>query len=194
MSRAAISTTTLMLLAAWAPGATAQVFDFEAGADGWEPISGQWAVEDGRYVQSDASTPAYRMSLVGEPWEQGRIEADATPLTDNHNGNVGASFGLVAKHVDDKHWCAARFGSYGRCSLRIQGSEVGVVDLGTCLPDPGTTYHPSVILRGGLVAIALDGVIMGIFHDPFPGQAGRPGLFTETECAFDNVRIEGGNE
>ncbi len=31
---------------------------------------------------------------------------------------------------------------------------------------------------------------MGIFRDPFEGEAGRPGLFTETECAFDNVRIE----
>ena len=107
--------------------AQAQDFDFEAGAEGWEPVTGQWAVEGGRYLQTDASTPAYRMSLVGEPWEQGSIEADATPLSENHNGNVGASFGLVVKHVDGEHWCAARFGSYGRCSLRIVGAEVGVL-------------------------------------------------------------------
>jgi hypothetical protein len=155
----------VLLAALSASAACAQVveYDFDDGdIAAWEPVKGEWVARDGAYVQRDVSDPSYRYSLAPDAWREGVIEADATPLQVNHISNVGASFGLVVKYRDAEHWYAARFGSYGGVSF----------------------------LRNGYLAVVLDGGVMGIFRDPFEGEAGRPGLFTETECAFDNVRIE----
>jgi len=184
----------LMALVMCAGACCAQVVehDFDDGdVSAWEPIVGEWRAQDGRYLQSDASTPAYRYSVTGEPWAEGTIEADAVALEYNRNGNVGASFGLMVKFIDNETWCAARFGSYGGCSLRVVGTpEPRGVKLGSFQPELGRSYHPKVILRNGLLALALDGVVIAILEHPLPDQAGRPGLFTETRCTFDNVRID----
>ena len=173
--------------------ACAQVveYDFDDGdIAAWESVKGEWVARDGAYVQRDVSDPSYRYSLAPDAWSEGVIEIDATPLQVNHISNVGASFGLVVKYLDAERWCAVRFGSYGGVSLRIMAEDSEVIKLGSLLPQPDVTYHPKVILRGGYLAVVFDGGVMGIFRDPFAGEAGRPGLFTETECAFDNVRIE----
>jgi hypothetical protein len=184
----------LMMMTLCAAECQAQVaehhFD-DADLSAWEPAAGEWQAEDGAYLQSDASSPAYRYSVTGEPWTEGSIEADAVALEFNENGGVGASFGLMVKLIDAETWCAARFGSYGGCSLRVLGTaEPRGVRLGHLQPEVGRTYHPKVILRNGLLAVILDGTVLAILEDPFAGQAGRPGLFTETRCRFDNVRIE----
>ncbi len=172
--------TSLTALALYAGVYSAAVADdnFDDGdASAWEPLVGEWNADEGAYLQSDASTPAYKYSVTGEPWSEGAIEADATPLEFNRNGNVGASFGLMVKFIDGHTWCAARFGSYGGCSLRVVGTpEPRGVKLGHFEPQVGRTYHPKVILRNGLLALALDGLVIAILEDPFPDQAGRPGL------------------
>lgn len=173
--------------------ACAQVveYDFDDGdITAWEPVKGEWVAQDGAYVQRDVSDPGYRFSLAPDAWHEGVIEADATPLQVNRNHNVGATFGLVVKYRDAEHWYAVRFGSYGGVNLRIVAEDSEVISVGSLRPEPGVTRHAKVILRGGYLAIILDGGVMGIFRDPFAGEAGRPGLFTETECAFDNARIE----
>ncbi len=184
----------LTALALCAVSSCAQVIEhnFDDGdVSAWEPINGEWAAHEGTYLQSDASTPAYKYSVTGEPWSEGAIEADAVALEVNKHGNVGATFGLMVKLIDEETWCAARFGSYGGCSLRVVGTpEPRGVKLGSFQPELGKTYHPKVVLRNGLLALALDGLVIAILEDPFAGQAGRPGLFTETRCEFDNVRIE----
>lgn len=191
MGVAAAALLTLTLCAAQCP-AQANEHDFDDGdVSAWEPVAGEWQAEDGAYLQADASSPAYRYSLTGEPSTQGSIEADAVALEHNENGGVGASFGLMVKFIDAETWCAARFGSYGGCSLRVLGTaEPRGVRLGQLQPEVGRSYHPKVILRNGLLAVILDGTVLAILEDPFAGQAGRPGLFTETRCRFDNVRIE----
>jgi len=157
----------------------------------WKPIVGQWQADDGGYLQHDASSHEYKYSVVEQPWTEGAIEADAVALEVNKHGNVGATFGLMVKFIDSDTWCAARFGSYGGCSLRVVGTpEPRGVKIGSFQPELGKTYHPKVILRKGLLALALDGLVIAILEDPFADQAGRPGLFTETRCDFDNVRIE----
>jgi len=173
--------------------ACAQVveYDFDDGdITAWEAVKGEWVARDGAYVQSDASDASYKYSLAPDAWHEGVIEADATPLQVNHSGNVGASFGLMVKYRDADHWYALRFGSYGGVSLRIVAEASEVIGIGSLQPEPGVTRHAKVILRNGYLAVVLDGGVMGIFRDPFEGEAGRPGLFTETECAFDNVRVE----
>ncbi len=166
-------------------------YRFEDGTLGaWRPLAGEWSVRDGGLLQSDASSPAYRHILAPDPWIEGTIEAKATPLVANRNGNVGASFGLVAKYLDDGRWCAVRYGSYGGLSLLVHGPEPQIVKLGSLAPVPGEARHAKVILRAGYLAIALDDVVLAIVHDPFADQPGRPGLFTETACRFDHVCLE----
>ncbi len=160
-------------------------------ADRWLSLSGEWAVEDGAWVQSDASSPAYRMSLFEQSWREGAIGVTATPLERSLDGQVGASFGLVVKYVDDDRWCVARFGSYGSCNLLV--SRPGgrhSVRVGYFEPQPGRSYRVRVIVRNGMVALARDGLVISVLQDPFPDHTGRPGLFTETRCRFDDVRIE----
>lgn len=167
-----------------------QGFD-EGRADRWEPISGSWAVADGAYLQSDASSPEYRYALFDRPWRAGTLSVTATPLERNSTGNVGASFGVVVKHLAEDRWCFARFGSYGSCTLLISEPEGRrAVQFGRLSPAPGQQYRVRVILRDGMIALARDGLAVAILHDPFPGEAGRAGLFTETRCRFDDVRIE----
>ncbi len=188
-----IAAMALALLAGSSARAQAQVIEesFDAGAACWEGIAGDWRVEEGADLQADASSPAYRMSLLDSPWREGSIEATATALERNRNGNVGATFGLVIKHIDEQHWCIARFGSYGRCSLLIRrGEEKQRVNLGGFSPEIGHPYRVGAIVGGGLIAVVREGVAIAILDDPFPGEAGRPGLFTETRCRFDDVRIE----
>jgi len=127
--------------------------------------------------------------VTGQPWQEGTIEANATALQYNKNGNVGASFGIMVKYLDEKNWCAARFGSYNACSLLVVAPEGQVLRLGHFEPEVGRPYHPKVILRNGLIALIVDGTAIAILEDPFPDQTGRPGLFTETHCSFDNVKI-----
>ncbi len=186
---------TLMLAAlACAIAARAEVVEerFDDGrADRWQALSGEWLVEDGAFAQTDASSPEYRMALFERPWREGTLEVVATPLERNPNGNVGASFGVVVKHLADDRWCIARFGSYGTCNLLISRPEGRrAVHVGHFAPAPGRAYRVRVIVHGGMVALARDGVVMAVLDDPFPGELGRPGLFTETRCRFDDVRIE----
>ncbi|MEA3403134.1 MAG: hypothetical protein U9R79_17970 [Armatimonadota bacterium] len=186
----------MMVLAAAAVCAAAgaevieQSFD-DGDAARWEAVSGEWAVEDGAFVQTDASSPDYRFAVFDSQLTEGSIEVTATPLERNRNGNVGASFGLVVKYLDDGRWCAARFGSYGSCSLLIRGPGAkGRVTFGHFEPEPGQDYRVRVILRDGMIAISREGLVIAILEDPFPDAPGRPGLFTETRCRFDDVRIE----
>lgn len=164
---------------------------FDDGAARWEPVGGDWQVEDGVYVQRDASSPDYRMSLFDAPWREGTLKMTATALERNDNGRVGASFGVVVKYIDEDNWCIARFGSYGSCNLLVNRPDgKDRINLGGFSPQIGQSYRAGVILREGLLAIVREGVVLAIFEDPFPDQSGRPGLFTETHCAFDDVRIE----
>ncbi|MGC9317237.1 MAG: hypothetical protein ACP5KN_04285 [Armatimonadota bacterium] len=186
----------LMSLAAAAvcAAAGAEVIEerFDDGdASRWEPVHGDWVAQEGALVQTDASTPDYRFVLFDSALSEGSIEVTATPLERNLNGNVGASFGLVVKYLDDGRWCAARFGSYGSCSLLIRGpGESGRVTVGHLQPEVGRQYRGRVILRDGMIAISREGLVIAILQDPFPDAPGRPGLFTETRCSFDDVRIE----
>jgi len=167
-----------------------QGFD-DGRADRWDPLSGAWAVAEGAYVQADASSPAYRISLFDRPWRAGLLSVTATPLERNPNGNVGASFGVVVKRLAEDRWCIARFGSYGTCNLLISEPEGRrAVQIGRFSPTPGQVYRVRVIVRDGMIAIARDGLVLAILQDPFPDDMGRPGLFTETRCRFDDVRIE----
>ncbi len=184
------------LLSAGTARAEVIVQSFDDGrADRWEPISGAWAVEDGAYLQTDASSPEYRYARFDRPWRTGTLTVTATPLERNPNGNVGASFGVVVKHLAEDRWCIARFGSYGACTLLISEPEGRrAVRIGRFSPTPGQQYRVRVIVRDGMIALARDGLVTAILQDPFPGETGRPGLFTETRCRFDDVRIEIGEE
>lgn len=185
----------IAVVALLAAGATraeviAQGFD-DGRADRWEPLSGAWAVVAGAYEQTDASSPEYRYALFDQPWRTGTLTVTATPLERNPSGNVGASFGVVVKHLAEDRWCIARFGSYGSCTLLISEPEGRrAVQFGRLSPTPGQQYGVSVMLRDDMIAIARDGLVAAILRDPFPGEAGRPGLFTETRCRFDDAAIE----
>ena len=174
-------------------GVAAEVIEetFDDGAARWEPVQGEWRVEDGAYLQTDASTPAYRYCVLDTPLREGSIEVSATALERNDNGNVGASLGVVVKYIDEQNWCVARFGSYGGCSVLIsEAGERRRIGLGAFSPEVGRSYRVGAILSDGLLAIVREGVVIAIVEDPFAGQAGRAGLFTETRCSFDDVRIE----
>lgn len=183
----------IAFLVSLAACARAQVIEesFDDGAARWQPLEGEWRVEGGAYVQSDASSHAYRMSLFDAPWREGAIEVSATALERNDNGNVGATFGLVVKYIDEARWCVARFGSYGSCNVLIRSPEKNNrINLGGFSPEIGRSYRVGVIISGGMIAIIREGAVIAIVEDPFPGEAGRPGLFTETHARFDDVRIE----
>lgn len=164
---------------------------FEDGAARWEAVGGEWIAEDGGYLQRDASCPGYRMSLFDTQFREGLIETTAVPLARNDHGNVGTTFGLVLKHIDDERWLVARYGSYGNCSVVISEPEGRrVISFGEFTPEVGSAQRARALISNGKIAFIRGGAVISILHDPFPEEAGRPGLFTETACRFEYFRIE----
>lgn len=168
------------------------VEDFEGGdISRWQPLSGDWIADDGAFIQLDASAPEYRMALFDRPWRGGSCEIVATPLERNANGNVGTSFGIVVKHLSEDRWCAARVGSYGKCSLIVRdGERKQTISLGHFAPVPGRTYTMRVQVANGMIALSREGLVVAILADPFPDEDGLPGLFTETRCRFESMTLD----
>ena len=93
------------------------------------------------------------------------------------------------KYIDGNNYCRSRWGSYKMADAyeRVAG-EGYEVSLGAFQPVLDRTYHVKVIQRASAqtVSISIDGVVRVVLHDLLPGQAGRPGLFTEAHAVFDN--------
>ena len=165
------------------------VDDFHETVEGrWQAISGAWVVEDGVMTHRGKDAPDHDMAVADVPFVEGTIEVKATALSTN--AHSFASVGIVIKYLDEKNNIWFRFGSYGQTNVDGYGPPgFDKMSLGKGKPELGRTYDLAVIIRGGRIALCIDDVMVGIIADPYPGQPGRPGLFSESGARFDDFRV-----
>ena len=46
-----------------------------------------------------------------------------------------------------------------------------------------------LVIKRGTIAYVVNGMVWAIVHDPLAGQAGRVGLYTESEVEFRDFKV-----
>ncbi|WP_026128696.1 alpha-L-arabinofuranosidase C-terminal domain-containing protein [Nocardiopsis halophila] len=141
--------------------------DFSSGADRWTHVTdaGNWAVEDGAYVQT-ATSGENTMVTAGDPgWTDYDLEVTAT----KREGDEGFLIGFGVQGSDDHYWW--NLGGWGNTRSAVEhtseGAKSTVVSDGTTI-EAGREYDVRIEVRGRDVALYLDGEEWNRFTAPAP--------------------------
>ncbi len=161
--------------------------DFSERRDGWETPSGDWAWEEGTLRQRNGSD-AYYMALREQRLTEGAITVVGAANAANSSGD--GCIGIVCKYLDSDNWVLIRFGAYGRAFVmtRVEGKRE-IHPLRPFIAEIGREYRCVATLCQGLVFAEVDGRPMGVWRDPFAGQAGRPGLYAQSPAEFSSFHV-----
>ena len=148
----------------------------------WEAVRGNpWKVSKGRLAKAPAKAEyETAMTVCDFPMTEGTVEALVLPAAKR-----SASVGLVAKYISpDKciyvriaYWHAAVH--FGRPSDALMIGPFSLWDI----HDQSQIRGPVKLkfeMRDGRVGLYINDVLRTVFADPYAGQAGRPGLYTES--------------
>jgi hypothetical protein len=140
-----------------ADGATLFSDDF-ANGDQWNPAAGTWAVTDGQYVQSSATTTDARSIIddaYAKDWTNYTLELDAKKLS----GAEGFLIGFGAKGTNDFYWW--NLGGWNNTRSVLQkasgGSAVEVKSVEGHSVATGETYRVKVVVAGNTISLYLNG-------------------------------------
>lgn len=138
-----------------------------ADASSWEAQGGSWAVEDGKYVQSDESTEDGR-SLIkgayGKDWNNYTVELTAR----KEAGQEGFLIGFAAGAADEFYWW--NLGGWGNTRSvleRADGARQGEVAAGPNVSlETGRDYQVKIVLDGDTIKLYLDGQFQFEYTEP----------------------------
>ncbi len=140
-----------------ADGETLFSDDF-ANGDQWNPTAGSWAVSDGQYVQSSATTTDARSIIddaYAKNWTNYTLELDAKKTS----GAEGFLIGFGAKDTNDFYWW--NLGGWNNTRSVLQkasgGSAVEVKSVEGHSVATGTTYRVKVVVAGNTISLYLNG-------------------------------------
>ena len=124
------------------------------------------------------------------PITEGVVEAVVRPVA-----NRAASVGLVGKYMSRDKVLYMRV-AYFQASVMDRTSANAIFTLGPfslydvenldAEPEP---VHLKMVMRDGSVGIFMDGVLRCVLKDPYPGEAGRPGLYAESSCYVQSFSV-----
>jgi len=150
--------------------------------DRWEVVlGGPWAADNGEFAPTaDPNTYRRGMVVCDFPMTDGEVETVVRPAAYETR-----SVGIVGKYIDaQRHWFLRIVWWQG--SILIKGENQKSIFVGPfsqrgkdakgLMKDP---IHLRIVTRDGRVGIFINGVLRTVMDDPFPGEAGRPGLYTE---------------
>jgi hypothetical protein len=166
--------------------------DFAAGSgDRWEVILGlPWVARDGEFASTaDPATYLKGMVVCDFGMTDGEVETVVRPAAYETR-----SVGLVGKYIDaDRYWFLRIVWWQG--SIIIKGEKQRTLFLGPfslrgkeakgLIEEP---VHLRAVTRDGRVGVFVNGVLRCVFDDPYPGQPGRPGLYTEANSIATSFR------
>ncbi|MTQ96519.1 DUF1080 domain-containing protein [Pseudoflavonifractor sp. BIOML-A16] len=162
--------------------------DFNDGsADGWEPVSGEWSVVDGAYVQSNIKDG--HQTFAGDmSWTDYEFEVKVTPA--DTSKNIAVMLNGRAKDANDRY-----IGSYNNGTLSINCRISGKDKDGKALVSKpyamelGAAYTMKMVFRGDQIELWINGVKeLEVRDDTY--SAGRIGLVTfNTSAKFDDVVV-----
>jgi len=161
--------------------------DFSERRDGWETPSGDWAWEEGTLRQRNGSD-AYYMALREQRLTEGSITVEGAATAANSSGD--GCIGIVCKYLDADNWVLVRCGAYKSAFvMQTVGGKRQIHPLRPFIAEVGRPYRCSVTLSQGLILLEVDGKSVGVWRDPFAGQAGRPGLYAQSPAEFSSFGI-----
>lgn len=148
----------------------------------WDAVLGKpWTVQNGEFASTaDPATYLKGMVVCDFPMADGEMGAVVRPAAYETR-----SVGLVGKYIDaDRHWFLRIVWWQG--SIIIKGDKERTIFLGPfslrdkeakgLIEEP---LHLRAVTRDGRIGIFINGVLRCVFDDPYPGEPGRPGLYTE---------------
>lgn len=161
--------------------------DFAQRRDGWQTLTGEWAWEDGKLAQRRESDN-YFMAVREETVSEGVITVTGVATAPNSSGD--GCIGIVCKHIDADNWVVIRFGAYKRAWLMMTvDGERDIIALRPFIAEIGREYRCEVTMTQGLLMAEVDGKTMGVWRDPFPERAGRPGVYAQSPAEFSLFRV-----
>ncbi|AUS81971.1 alpha-N-arabinofuranosidase [Actinoalloteichus sp. AHMU CJ021] len=138
--------------------------DFSAGDGHWSHPDGrgEWAVEDGAYVQRDTSAED-TLVVAGDPeWRDYDLEVTATKL----GGQEGFLIAFGVRDTGNHYWW--NLGGWNNTTSAVERSVDGgkstMVERPTRI-ETGREYEARVEVRGREVSLFLDGELWGSFTD-----------------------------
>ncbi|WP_137991693.1 alpha-L-arabinofuranosidase C-terminal domain-containing protein [Streptomyces vilmorinianum] len=138
--------------------------DFSGGDGQWTRAAGRgaWAVEDGAYVQSDA-TAEDTLVTAGDPaWQDYDLRVKAT----KRSGREGFLIAFGVKDTGNHYWW--NLGGWGNTRSAVEkavgGAKQTLVEDGTTI-ESGRAYDVRIAVRGRHVTLFLDGEEWGSFTD-----------------------------
>jgi hypothetical protein len=147
----------------------------------WQTAMGtEWKINDGVFSSVPENGPYQKgMAVCDFPMVDGVIEAVVRSRTDRFG-----SVGIVGKYINNGKCWYVRF-AYWAVELNVPGGESFVITpfLLCGNDEPEAVEKPitlKLVIKDGRVGLYVDGVLYCVFADPLAGEAGRPGLYTES--------------
>jgi hypothetical protein len=170
-------------------------FDFAQPLDGWETISGNWAVEDvpgasqsGRALVQRATDNEYNVIVApGGPYRAVTVSVRFQPIS----GSEDASGGIIARFSEGHYYVVRanalednfRFYYYDRARHMLASANVSA-------PALGQWHKLQITARGDRFQASLNSREL-IDHRDDRFEVGRIGLWTKTDSvtAFDQLMV-----
>ncbi len=159
------------------------VDNFDDRVEGrWEPMcGGDWEIGEGRCSKKPDEGEYQKSILVCDfPITEGSVETTIQPDTKR-----SASLGIVGKYIDkDRHWYVRIVYWQLNLEVHVEGQKslrLGPYSLWN--KDNDTSVEPvrlKLVMRGGRGGLFVNGILRCMFHDPLAGEAGKPGIFTNS--------------
>ncbi|SDO90132.1 Carbohydrate binding domain-containing protein [Actinopolyspora xinjiangensis] len=147
-----------------ADGETLLADDFSGDASKWSGLTGtgDWSIQDGAYVQSDASVQNTMVTAGDKSWSDYDLHLTATKRA----GSEGFLVAFGVEGTDDYYWW--NLGGWNNTRSAVQkttaGSSQTVLSKDTTI-ETGREYDIRVEVRGRKVTLFLDGEKWGSFTD-----------------------------
>ncbi|MBJ6647078.1 alpha-L-arabinofuranosidase C-terminal domain-containing protein [Streptomyces sp. BSE7-9] len=154
-----------------ADGTTLLSDDFSAGADRWRHVGGgSWAVQDGRYVQTDEAAENTLVTAGDPEWRDYDLWVEAV----KRSGKEGFLIAFGVKDTGTYYWW--NLGGWDNTRSAVEQAVDG--GKSTLISKPGSietgrAYDIRVEVRGRQVTLYLDGEEWGSFTDDKPAEPFR---------------------
>ncbi|PWE06667.1 alpha-N-arabinofuranosidase [Streptomyces sp. BSE7F] len=154
-----------------ADGTTLLSDDFSAGADRWRHVGGgSWAVQDGRYVQTDEAAENTLVTAGDPEWRDYDLRVEAV----KRSGKEGFLIAFGVKDTGTYYWW--NLGGWDNTRSAVEQAVDG--GKSTLISKPGSietgrAYDIRVEVRGRQVTLYLDGEEWGSFTDDKPAEPFR---------------------
>ncbi|WP_033401549.1 alpha-L-arabinofuranosidase C-terminal domain-containing protein [Actinopolyspora mortivallis] len=147
-----------------ADGRTLLTDDFSGDASQWSELTGtgDWSIQDGAYVQSDATVQNTMVTAGDRSWSDYDLRLSATKRA----GSEGFLVAFGVKGTDNHYWW--NLGGWNNTRSAVQkttaGSSQTVLSKDTTI-ETGREYDIRIEVRGRRVTLFLDGEKWGSFTD-----------------------------